>query len=150
MVRIITYPQRLFDRMVENEKYSSDDFFLSIVHHNITEEEMPKRPQSLNHMIVKFDDVVADVLGNKVITPEQAEAIVRFTYGIPDNVTVHIHCGAGVSRSTAAAKAIEEILDEAGNFGCGCDTQWSRLGDSYHPNPTVYNLIIQAHKQNKK
>jgi predicted protein tyrosine phosphatase len=142
MIEIITYPQRLFDRMVKNEWYKEDDYFLSIVHTTVTEEEMPMRPQTLNHLYSKFDDVVEDVLGNKAITPEQAMLIVKFANTINDNCSVHVHCGAGVSRSTAAAKVIREILEEK-----GFEISEKRLGDSYYPNPTVYKLMINAYRQ---
>ena len=145
MVKIITYSQRLFNRMVDNRWYKEEDFFLSIVHHNIQEDDMPKNPMTLNHLFSKFDDVVEDVLGNKAITLIQAEHIVKFARTIPDDVTLHIHCGAGVSRSTAAAKAISEILEEK-----GIEISEQRLGESYHPNPTVYRLMIDAHNQLKE
>lgn len=141
MVEIIVYPQRLYDRMVKNEKYKPEDFFLSIVHHSITEEDMPAKPHSLNVLFLKFDDVVVDALGNKAITKDQASRIMEFAKTIPDNSTLHIHCGAGVSRSTASSKAIQEILGDR-----KISSTEKRLGDSYHPNPTVYNLITESYK----
>jgi predicted protein tyrosine phosphatase len=144
MVEIVIYPQRLFDRMVMNEWYKEEDFFLSIVHRGITEEDMPRAPRTLNHLYSKFDDVVEDVLDCKTITPEQAMHIVNFATGITDNTTVHVHCGAGVSRSTAAGKVIREILEDK-----GFEVSEKRLGESYHPNPTVYKLMSEAYKLKK-
>jgi predicted protein tyrosine phosphatase len=59
---------------------------------------------------------------------------------VSDNTTLHIHCAAGVSRSTASAKAIREILEYR-----GIKTDHKRLGESYHPNPTVYEYIMKAY-----
>lgn len=140
MVKITVYPQKLYDRMIKNEKYSPEDFFLSIVHHSITEEDLPSKPNSLNHLMLKFDDVVMDILENKAITKKQADIIVEFAKSIKDDSTLHIHCGAGVSRSTASSKAIQEILNDR-----KISSTEKRLGDSYHPNPTVYNLIMESY-----
>ena len=140
MVEIVTYPKRLFDRMVKNNKYKETDFFLSIGQAGIVEGDEPAVPDSLNFMRLGFDDVVMDILGAKAITPAQGKLIADFAKSIPDNVVVHVHCAAGVSRSTASAKAIREILE-----GKGMIVEHKRLGDSYHPNPTVYKLIMEAY-----
>ena len=69
MVEIVTYPKRLFDRMVKNNKYKETDFFLSIGQAGIVEGDEPAVPDSLNFMRLGFDDVVMDILGAKAITP---------------------------------------------------------------------------------
>lgn len=141
MIQIITYPKRLFDKMVSSSNYKETDYFLSIGQASVIEGDEPAVPDSLNFMRLGFDDVVMDIFGAKAITIHQAKLIADFAKNIKDDTTVHVHCAAGVSRSTASAKAIREILEER-----GITVDHKRLGDSYHPNPTVYSLIIEAHK----
>lgn len=141
MIHIVTYPKRLFDRMVKNNWYKETDYFLSIGESRVLEGDEPAVPDSLNFMRLGFDDVVMDMLGVKAINMDQAKMIVSFANTIQDDTTVHIHCGAGVSRSTASAKAISEILEAK-----GLQIDHKRLGESYHPNPTVYKLVMEAYE----
>lgn len=126
--------------MVKNDWYSDTDYFLSIGESRVLEGDEPAVPNSLNFMRLGFDDVVMDMLGVKAINTDQAKMIVHFAQSIKDDTSVHVHCGAGVSRSTAAAKAIREILEAK-----GFTVDHKKLGDSYHPNPTVYTLVMEAY-----
>ncbi len=53
-----------------------------------------------------FDDVPSDLSGRKAASLEQIRDILTFSASIPRQVSVLIHCWAGISRSTAVGYAI--------------------------------------------
>jgi predicted protein tyrosine phosphatase len=59
----------------------------------------------IDHLLIRFDDVVAEYPGFEACTPQHISKMLEFgerVHGVPGS-HVLIHCHAGVSRSTAAA-----------------------------------------------
>lgn len=67
-------------------------------------------------------------------TIENFDGLKEFLDNLPDIDVLVIHCGAGISRSSAVAAAIDEY------FGIGYDV-WSRK--EYFPNLHVYKLACR-------
>ena len=60
---------------------------------------------SVDHELIRFDDVVAEYPGFEACTPAHIEKVLAFgerVHARPDG-HVLVHCHAGISRSTAAA-----------------------------------------------
>ncbi|MBU8875115.1 dual specificity protein phosphatase family protein [Reyranella sp. MMS21-HV4-11] len=61
--------------------------------------------RSIDHELIRFDDVVAEYPGFEACTPAHIEQVLAFgerVHARPDG-HVLVHCHAGISRSTAAA-----------------------------------------------
>ena len=59
----------------------------------------------VEHLLIRFDDVVAEYPGFEACTPQHIVQVLEFgerTHAKPDS-HVLVHCHAGISRSTAAA-----------------------------------------------
>jgi len=68
--------------------------------------EQPPTPLGMapaNHLRLFVDDVEQPAIGRAAPGPEDVLALIRFVRAAPRNVSVVIHCLAGVSRSPAAA-----------------------------------------------
>lgn len=89
-------------------------------------------------LTVRFDDIEFERPGKKQIDAEQANEIVRFVDEFWNEVDLFmIHCTAGISRSTAVAKAISDKYQ----------SEWSGIFDQlYQPNPIVHNVVRKALK----
>lgn len=147
MIQIVTYPKRLFDRMVKDHDYSEKDYFISIGHSHAFDGDEPTLPESANYLRLEYDDILHDVvLGSKGISMQQAEEVVKFTEKIVDGVVLHIHCQAGQSRSTGTAIAAGQILNIK-----GYSISYTHFGEEFHPNVRVSSMIMEAwHIKNKK
>lgn len=89
-------------------------------------------------LTVRFDDIEFARPNKKQIDAEQANEIVRFVNEFWNEVDLFmIHCTAGISRSTAVAKAISDKYQ----------SEWSGIFDQlYQPNPIVHNVVRKALK----
>jgi predicted protein tyrosine phosphatase len=143
MIKIITYPKRLFDKMVNESRYKESDYFISIGHSSKLEGDEPSIPKSKNFLRLEYDDVLYDVLGNKGITVEQSNQTIDFVSTIWEHnfndINIHIHCQAGQSRSTGTAVSIADVLKSK-----GYDIWFEHLGSEFYPNKRVMSFINDA------
>jgi len=100
--------------------------------------DMPKISDANREALltVRFDDIEFERPGKKQIDAEQANEIVRFVDEFWNEVDLlMVHCTAGISRSTAVAKAISDKYQP----------EWSGIFDQlYQPNTIVHNVVRKA------
>jgi len=91
-----------------------------------------------NHLLaVEFDDIVAEKKGYRLFDKVMALQILNFVEDVNrDDLTLIVHCWAGVSRSRAVAKAISEI------YRC-CESKYRKI-TTY--NELVYNTLIELYR----
>jgi predicted protein tyrosine phosphatase len=149
-IKIISYPKRIFDHMVNSGTYEPGDLFISIGYTFAVEdgEDDPVLPAGERTLRVNFDDVVEDAVFPSVggsetkvfaIRPEQARSILEFGMLAQPGATVHVHCFAGQSRSAGVAVALAEAYEEHGRE---FDLWHTKVYTS--PNQTVLNLMRAA------
>ncbi len=61
------------------------------------------RPLSVELLRLEFEDIEAEDPRHRAPRLEDAQRLIKFLAGIPDEANVLLHCHAGISRSTAAA-----------------------------------------------
>lgn len=91
--------------------------FISIYGTEVDEQPAPKinHPLWMDGIQLMFDDVDFDYepLKLKAISPKQADIIVNFVdriHNLPNEITIIVHCLAGVSRSAGVGKFINDIF----------------------------------------
>lgn len=128
---------------LKQHRYSSNEYYICI---NST--GGPDKVPILNHntsniLNIWFDDVEQDIykwgedvqhwINAKAITFVQANKLLDFIKTIPYDATVNVQCSAGVSRSGAVAKFLEQ------EFNADLD-----LFTSIDPNPRVLAYLYNA------
>lgn len=121
----------------------------------LSDEEVKGFKDSLR---VKFWDIEEDFCDYKIISDEVAIGIQNFILvnlqKDPDTRFI-VHCRAGVSRSAAVAKAIEQlkffgICEEAKYNYKTCFNSEISAHSRYTPNLTVFDKIVKDYNQTKK
>lgn len=86
---------------------------------------------------LQFHDMDKTYAGYKTIDPEDAKKILELVLRHEEVLgEVVVHCGAGISRSSAVAAALSKILT-------GCDGQFFQ--PPFVPNRLVYSTILYEH-----
>ena len=156
-ISIVSYPKRLFDKMVLENAYGPNDKFISIGYSfPVNDVELgpdePLLPENNPCLRLLFDDVVQDValpiIGggtsvSKVITPEQAKRILFFAFDIADGATIHVHCQQGQSRSVGVAEALTDCFKA---HKIAVDVK--HLNAETNANKAVRNAILQQYAEN--
>lgn len=96
-------PSKLFHAFI-SIKDSSDSF-------SVTEEEKQKW---LDGLSLVFDDVDSEQETQQIISKEQCQEIINFTnkiHDLPHQVNLVIHCFAGISRSAAVGKWVNDAYN---------------------------------------
>ncbi|MCK9154712.1 MAG: hypothetical protein M0P12_01210 [Paludibacteraceae bacterium] len=98
-------------------------------------------PRVLN---VEFDDVLFDDGGFKAVTPETAKEIWNFLFRInkeadekSKDLTLIVHCGAGISRSGGVGLFASELFEIP-------YSEFKRLNPKVQHNGTVYSELLKA------
>lgn len=145
MIKIISYPKRIFDYMVKNKKYTPGDSFISIGYSFIAEDDESVLPSNERCIRVLFDDVIDDAefptIGGEVtkvhvISSKQAQDLLIFGLAANSNSTIHIHCFAGQSRSVAVAQGLEFAFKQV---NIPCDIRHTKIDIT--PNSAVLSAI---------
>jgi hypothetical protein len=92
--------------------------YISIYGTEMDEQPAPKinNPLWMDGIQLMFDDVDNDYapLRLKAITDEQADNIVQFVrriHDLPDEITLIVHCFAGVSRSAGVGRFVNDMFN---------------------------------------
>lgn len=156
MIKIKTYPKRIYDYNVTNQKHGPNDSFISIgytfpLNDADYGQDLPVIPKSGRYILLNFDDVLEDVElptlggGENVkchkITSEQASGIVKFALATPDDTIIHIHCQAGQSRSVGVGEALFQIFKTAGR-----EVDLTHTKVVISPNQTVFKSVLDAYE----
>ena len=91
---------------------------------------------------LKFDDVTAQSNWGRdyvLFSPEQARQVLDFAKAMwPKASIIHIHCWAGISRSSGTAAALSKIY-------FGDDGKFVKTPNGFCPNSLVYRTILDVH-----
>lgn len=91
-----------------------------------------------NRLELKFNDKRWE--GPEMFTMEQANMVLRFVDRMPEDKTLVVHCGMGMSRSAAVAKFLTDFMGyelDARYPGC--------LGSTDDKNYHVYETLAEAY-----
>jgi predicted protein tyrosine phosphatase len=165
MIKIITYPKKQFDQMVNSKEYDQNDLFISIGYtrsHEHFEEgfdipalpnnsgslrvksvkpgfDTPAMTDNPNFLRVKFDDILVDFGPNNLaFTQENAQEIFKFLGQEQPSNTIHIHCQAGQSRSAAVGEALKYIFNEM-----DINVDLYHTNSYTNPNTTVLRVMFE-------
>jgi predicted protein tyrosine phosphatase len=106
---------------------------ISITDPDVPTAEFAESENRVAFLRLQFDD--ADREGYRLLTPEEAEAIVAFVEQHRDRAALIVcQCEAGMSRSAGVAAALSRWLNE--------DDHW--FFDRFHPNRHVYRTVLNA------
>lgn len=122
--------------MIEfSNKIDAPSVIISISDWNQDAPEFADNERIFDVLHLFFDDVEQE--SSKGMTSDDAEAIIDFIDGWNnENVSLYVHCGAGVSRSAGCAAAIMLVCwgDDKDIFNDG----------KYAPNMHCYRLVLDA------
>jgi predicted protein tyrosine phosphatase len=108
---------------------------ISITHPGAPEAVLSECAERLACLRVQFEDADGAANKTRLMTPEEAEAIVAFVEQHRDRAALIIcQCEAGMSRSAGVAAALSRWLNE----------EDQRFFDRFHPNRHVYRTVLNA------
>lgn len=121
--------------MIRKCEYTENDSFVSIGHTFVVEGDEPSTPYTGRFLRILFDDVLFDIGHAIAITHEDAREILKFI-DAHDTGSVHIHCQAGQSRSTAVAESIAAYFRKQGKF-----VEVQHRNPDFSPNKRVLHVF---------
>lgn len=135
---------RTFSRqLLRDYDYNSSEYYVCINSSGGQDSVPILQHNTSNILNVWFDDVEQDIfkwgdgvqhwVDAKAITFSQANNILQFIKTIPNDATVNVQCSAGVSRSGAVAKFLEQEFDAVLDLSISID-----------PNPRVLAFLTNA------
>ena len=88
-----------------------------------------------------FDDIHAPSPFYTAFSTEDARRVLAFAAKVWDKADVlHVHCEAGISRSSGTAAALSKIY-------FGDDGEFVESFNGYRPNKLVYRTILDLHRE---
>lgn len=98
-------------------------------------------PEHKSVLRLEFDDISED-LGDEYIlfSIKEARLIIDWLNSVPEDEVIIVHCEAGISRSGAVAKFIED------NFDYKCKSDVFCKADFYLMNDLVYRILSETFK----
>jgi predicted protein tyrosine phosphatase len=114
------------------EKWTNNCFFISIL-----DPDNPNSyfPDSDNYKTVWFYDLECQVENYKIFDDELAKELIEFILKNKDRSNCIVHCTAGVARSGAVGKFINNML------GCENKRQFKKSNPHISPNQLVLKLL---------
>lgn len=119
------------------ERWNNDCFFISILDPDNPENYFP---DSDNYKTVWFYDLECQVGNYKIFDDEIAKELIEFILKNKDKSSCIVHCTAGVARSGAVGKFINNIFGEENK------KQFKRSNPHISPNRLVLKLLNENYE----